>query len=68
MKTKYIKMTGFAFDEKWVTNMFSIKWGEEADMEKLADESKNGWIVTGIKGMSYVLIQGEPDELIYSIG
>jgi hypothetical protein len=67
MKSKKIMISGLAFDSKWITSLFSIRSGEEADMERLASEAKKGWIVTGFKGMSYVLTQGEPQDLIYAI-
>ncbi len=67
MKTKNIKISGLAFDTKWITSFFSIKWGEEADMERLSEEAKKGWITTGITGVSYVLTEGKPEDLTFTI-
>ncbi|WP_373598652.1 DUF2812 domain-containing protein [Paraclostridium bifermentans] len=55
MKYKYVMIGGVAFSE-------------EADMEKLSNYAKQGWILEGIKGgFFYKLRKDEPQDIIYSL-
>lgn len=67
MKTKKIMSSGLAFDTNFISKFFSIKYGEEADMERLAKEAKKGWIATDFKGMSFILTESTPQDLIFTI-
>jgi hypothetical protein len=67
MKTKKIAISGLAFKTYFSIGNFSVKWGEEYDMERLTEEAKLGWITKEMKGTSYILVKDHPQELIYSI-
>ncbi|VYU59101.1 DUF2812 domain-containing protein [Clostridium tertium] len=55
MKSKYIMISGLAFDE-------------EGDMEKLKNYARQGWILEGITGgVFYKLKKDKPQEVIYSV-
>jgi hypothetical protein len=62
MKTKKIMISGLAFDTYWKTPFFTIGWGDEWDMKRLAEEAKKGWIVTKMQGFHYILEQRDPQE------
>lgn len=45
-----------------------LAFAENKDMEKLAEQSRNGWHVLGFKyGFFYEFEQGEPENFIYNI-
>lgn len=67
MKTKRIAISGLAFDSTWLSRLLHLRSGEEDDMKRLSEEAQKGWLVTGIKGMSYELVQTAPQNLIYAI-
>jgi len=67
MKTKRISISGLAFDTYWKTPFFTIGWGEEWDMKRLAEEAQKGWIVTKIEMFNYVLKQGAPEDVQFYI-
>jgi hypothetical protein len=62
MKTKKIMISGLAFDTYWKTPFFTIGWGDEWDMKRLAEEAQKGWIVTKMDGVHYILEQLTPEE------
>lgn len=57
-------VSGFAYDD-WFSKLFRI--GVESDFNKLKELAKDGWIVTKIEGLFYVLDKKEPQQVDYAI-
>lgn len=70
MKTKKVMISGLAFDSNlfkpthWLSFLNS---GEATDMLRLQALAKEGWNVTSIKGMHYVCVQGDPEDVKFAI-
>ncbi len=62
--TKKMMVSGLAFGSGFLDSY--LHWGEVYDLKKLEALALEGWIVTGIKGMSYRLIKTDPQPVTYA--
>lgn len=64
MNQKKVFISGLAYNSSF-SKFFGV--GVDFDMKKLANYAAQGWIVTGIKGLNYILDKKEPEKVDYAI-
>jgi hypothetical protein len=64
MNQKKVMISGLAYNSSF-SKFFRV--GVDFDMKNLGNYAAQGWIVTGIKGIYYILEKKEPEKVDYAI-